>query len=721
MASYKDTGRLDFKKISKMLIAPKDIIKNIDESVIAKLQNDCQKLYEDDSSSCDKWRRDSKKLMEMATMSLQERGHIQPWQSDIQMPDLINSAIQFNARTYPEYVKDGKICQSKIVGKVDDDKQKRADRVCAHINWQLTEEIEEWPENMDKLLMVLPIVGCVFRVTQWDDNAGRIIDTLAMPDRVTIDNNPNNPDWARRISIDVTVTQNECIAKKMAGVWRDVEMQASETAQGEKIYNIVHMHTLADLDDDEYEEPYILTFCKDDWKLLAITPRFDKDSLVISYDPNNPDDSYLVGINPVRYVTRYVFFFSPDGSALGMGYGHIMKGMVQTRNTCINQLMDAGTRQNLGGGFIKQGVFRDDGLRVIRPGMFEVVDGQFSNGSMSDAIFPFPAPQAAPTTMEVFSVLGDSISRIAATGDIMSGEGAPANMPAASVLAIIEQGKTGQKAILKRINQALSHELAIIYRLNKAYLTDQKYFSVGDFDEKVVARKDYDTSDFDIVPVADPMYSTRIERLMRIQAAMQAGIVSPEIKEMYLVELGFDTEEAKKLAQGDQAMQLQAQQAQQQMELMKQHEKTADAEKRALETQLRLMQVQNQAMVERSAAILNMAKARQLETDTDMIQQNAELEQMAGVTAAHPTNEEIANEQEQQQQPGNQPGGVSSLVGQPGDAGSNGVIGSGLDQTGSGEQPEPGDTGGTALPAGAGGYTPASDEQGSLGEGGMQE
>ena len=99
--------------------------------------------------------------------------------------------------------RDGKVCSSKIEGQVTPEKRARAERIVDHMNWQLMFEMPEWASNLDKLLLVLPIIGTVFKLTQYDQQLGRPTDTILMPEMVTVDNSPNNSDWARRISIDM--------------------------------------------------------------------------------------------------------------------------------------------------------------------------------------------------------------------------------------------------------------------------------------------------------------------------------------------------------------------------------------------------------------------------------------------------------------------------------------------------------------------------------------
>jgi hypothetical protein len=43
-----------------------------------------------------------------------------------------------------------------------------ADKLAKHMNYQLLEDMEDWEEEMDRLLIMLPIVGCLFKKTYFD-------------------------------------------------------------------------------------------------------------------------------------------------------------------------------------------------------------------------------------------------------------------------------------------------------------------------------------------------------------------------------------------------------------------------------------------------------------------------------------------------------------------------------------------------------------------------
>ena len=709
VSEKKYSGRLDERAVIKLLTSP-SIISDLDESIITKIESDSQTLYEKDETSCQEWRDDARDLLAMARLKDKKReAYLDDWQSDLQLPDLIFSAMQFNARTFPEYVKSGKVCQPKIVGRFSEDKLTRAVRVCTHINWQLTTEMPEWSPNFDKLLLILPIIGHAFKLTMWDEQQGRITDTLLLPDQVTVDNTPNNPDWQRRISVDMVVNQNTLVSRQASGQWRQVDVECAEGTDEDKKYNIVQMHTWFDVDGDDYQEPYILTFNKSDWKLLSIVPRFDADSLMFKFEPDAPEETReLVGIEAVSYLTSYEYCPAPDGSALGMGIGHVIQGMARARNTSINQIQDAGTLINRGGGWVKKGAFRDDGAQRFRPGEYKIADGLDTAQSLADSFFKLPVSEPATATYNTFTTLGDFINRIASTGEIMSGEGAPANMPATSVLAIIQQGKMGTTAVLTRINGSLSKELKVIYRLNKAYLTNKKYLAVGDYEGEVVS-DDYNSTDFDIEPIADPNLSTKNERIMQHKAAMEAGVQSPLLLELYLIDLGYDEKMAKQLASGWAEMNQTAAQAKGQMELMTQQEKvlaqqekTAKAEKDRFEMQLRLMEAESRAKLEHAQTLKTMADIEMMQTEQKTRQQDALIDELARLPAAIPTPEELADEQPRQ----TDAGGVPAMGGQPGNEGGNGAIGAGA-----GESEPP-----VELPAETGGNDGAKGQ--GLGDGG---
>ena len=56
------------------------------------------------------------------------------------------------------------------VAPVEDDEEMkalRAQRIEEHMSYQLLEQDEEWEDQMDKVLITTPIIGCSFKKTYW--------------------------------------------------------------------------------------------------------------------------------------------------------------------------------------------------------------------------------------------------------------------------------------------------------------------------------------------------------------------------------------------------------------------------------------------------------------------------------------------------------------------------------------------------------------------------
>ena len=116
-----------------------------------------------------------------------------------------------------------------------------------------------------------------------------------------------------------------------------------------------------------------------------------------------------------------------------------------------------------------------------------------------------------------------------------------ANMPATSVVSLIEQGSKVFSSILTRLYESMRKEFGILYQINK------KYFSL--YPEKdlmtqtgFVTEQDYADERFNIYPVANPALGMDAVRLAKLQTLMQ--IQSPlidqkEVLRRYFVALGM--------------------------------------------------------------------------------------------------------------------------------------------------------------------------------------
>ena len=109
----------------------------------------------------------------------------------------------------------------------------------------------------------------------------------------------------------------------------------------------------------------------------------------------------------------------------------------------------------------------------------------------------------------------DAGNNVAMLSDVLTGDINP-NMQPTTVLALIEQGLSGFKAILKRLNRSMKMEMRLIYDMMREnlYQMQQKHPQVKVLQDLQIS--DF-ADDYAIIPVTDDFYSTSLEKSQRAQ------------------------------------------------------------------------------------------------------------------------------------------------------------------------------------------------------------
>jgi len=259
------------------------------------------------------------------------------------------------------------------------------------------------------------------------------------------------------------------------------------------------------MDGDGYPEPYITTVHVDSGELVRIAPNFDSTTMFFTGGENN---RRIRKITPIKYFVKYPFLPDPDGGFYGMGLGQLMLPINESVNSLINQLIDAGTLANRGGGFIGRGIRMKKGETAFKIGEYKTVD--VGIGSLRDNILPLPVRDPSNVLFLLLGMLIDAAKDISSVQDVTTGKLPQAQQPT-TTLALIEQGEMVFTSIYKRIHRSLKKEGMLIYNLNSKFLTDQEYFNVLDVPQ-AIARSDYG-DDIAVVPVSDPnMVSSAVKQ-----------------------------------------------------------------------------------------------------------------------------------------------------------------------------------------------------------------
>lgn len=531
----------------------------LDDERVNEIGTLCHRGFEEDWQSEAEWRDDVEKIHKIVEQEKGEKTSPWPNASNVNFPLMLNAILQFNARSYATLLNNSNIAIQKVIGSDDgipqtDEqgqpvagpdgqpawevppgaKQQRAERVSKHMNYQLTEEMEEWEEDHDKLLIAVPTDGCGFKKVYFDPDLGRNVSELVVATDFVINDTTKNLVTCPRMSHITAYYPNEIQEKVAMGLWADPELELREGYFDPEEF--VEQYTYLDLDGDDYSEPYIVTYHRETAKVVRIKANFDVEDIQVVEDQ-------VAKVTPKRYFVKYECFPNPSGGFKGHGFGHLLLHINESVNTIINQLIDAGTLANMGGGFISKN-FRIKGGKIrFDPAEFKRVD--VMGGNLRDGILPLPINEPSQTLFVLLGLLIDSGKELASIQDVLTGGGSE-NAAVGTTLALIEQGMKVYTSIFKRLYRAERDELRLLYALNTEFLDDQVYRMILD-EPQAIQNSDYDPSNMDIAPAADPNMATDIQRTARAQA-LQSFVGRPWINGM---EIDRETMEAMNIADPD--------------------------------------------------------------------------------------------------------------------------------------------------------------------------
>ncbi len=507
-----------------------NIAEKLEEEELLEIGFEAFKGFESDLDSRKDWEKASEEWTKLAKQTIEPKTWPWPRASNIKYPLLSTAAMQFAARAYPSLLpSDGKVVKAKPIGKdPDGSKMNTAVAVSTYMSYQLLEEMEGWEEDMDKMLIMLPIVGTMFKKTYWDSLNERNCSALVLPKNLVVNYWAKNLKDAERISEIIEMSPRKVKERQQAGIWLDVDLgaapqpdQASSPAQVDETtpYIIIEQHTFLDLDEDGYKEPYIVTFHKESKKVLRIAARFD--DTTIKMDAKGK----IRKIDPIQYYTKYGFIPNPDGSFYDIGFGILLGPINESVNTLINQLVDAGSLNNLQSGFLGKGLRLRMGETRFQPGEWKVVNS--TGDDLKKQIVPMPSKEPSNVLFELMGSLITSGKELASVAEIFTGKMPGQNTPATTTMATVEQGMKVFTAVYKRLYRAMSEEFIKLARLNKLYLNPQTYVAVVDME---VGPNDFDVDAHQIYPGADPTAVSQTEKLLKAQGLMellQTGMLDP--------------------------------------------------------------------------------------------------------------------------------------------------------------------------------------------------
>ena len=466
-----------------------------------------------------------------------------PWEgsSSESLPLLSESVTQFSARAIQAMFAGRKSIKARPLGKVDSGAKKRAERIEAHMTFQLLDKMKGYKRGKRRMLTSVGLHGSHFTKVYYDPVSGsNMVDNIRATDVVIpYGTGPRDiedvPRVTHRIPMPMHKAQKlfekEYFAAEAVAYEKDENTQPQDDAHNDAMgvqpaarhdkreALILEQHTWFDLDGDDVEEPYIVTIDAQTAEVLRISIRWETD------EAGSPSDDQ----NPVNCFTHYVYMENPDGF-YGLGHGHLISQINASVNKLLRQMVDAGTLSTVGNnsGLISEQVAGPQGGEIeMSLGKLKKVPASAEEMAKGIFMYKFPGPSAVlPQALELLMARSD---RLSSATEAITGQTDKVMQPT-TVMALIEQGLQVFSSVYDTINEAWTEELMKLYKLNHKHMDPEEYFTVFDVDggeQEAWANRDDYAPDFQVKPFTDPKQATSQQRLKKAEIAYQTVMQNP--------------------------------------------------------------------------------------------------------------------------------------------------------------------------------------------------
>lgn len=512
---------MSIEQLLKFVDSP-NIAEDLDEDLLKQIADDVSTGFDVDEDSCQSWIDMNKEALKMIKADVTSEQTKNYGHCKVVYPLLASATLQLSSRLIPHLVRNNKVVECAVLGPDPQGiKTQKARMVSDFFSYDLLVDSDTWLLESHKLIQMLCAWGTAYRKLTFDDNRDKVLSEVVSPEDVIINTNTSCIEKARRITVRNFMTKNQIVEYIRADRFLDIELDklnidpSEENKPGDvnPIYEILEQFCYIDLDEDGYEEPYIVYFHKDSSTVLGIYAGYEADDIHVNAKGK------VKKIVPRPYVIDYHCIDDPAGKYHSMGLNHLLFHQNKSITSVLRQLIDAGTLANQQGGFVTKAFKtkkRDVQLELGKFIQLEIPPSV----RIQDQIMPLPFKEPSQV---LFSLLGLLIEAGKETGFVtqaLMGDSQGQNVPATTMLAIIEQGTRAFKPMVQKLYSSLKKEFKMMFHMYGKYSTQERFIKYSDVNMQV-SQDIFNEDELDIVPVADPTQSSEAHRFIKLQALEQ--------------------------------------------------------------------------------------------------------------------------------------------------------------------------------------------------------
>jgi hypothetical protein len=484
--------------------------------------------FEADKDSRSEWDETLTRGLDLLGLKFEETGTAFDGSCAATHPLIIESAVKFQSKASQELLPANGPVRTQIIGDPDSQIVQQSNRVRRFMNYELTEMMPEYFDEMERMLFHLPIVGSAIVKMYYDGGLERPTAEHIPLDQFYVNYSATDLRRAERYTHVIYKSPVDLRRDIAAGMYRDVEdldekpdSNRSDNEISAKIdeimglhgnnsedpeYTLLEQHCYMQLEDDDQVYPYIITVEESSETVLSVRRNYRED---------DPRAEKMVHFTHYRFVPGFGFY--------GLGLIHLIGNLTMTATSAMRALVDAGQFANLPGGFKAKGVRVVGDNDPISPGEFKEVEALGMD--LNKAIVNLPYKEPSQTLFQLLGFVSSAAEKFADQTDQVVNDSSGYG-PVGTTMALIEASAKFFSAVHKRLHHAQRQQFKILAQINETFVPVNGYPYATPEGDMTIFQQDFDGR-VDVLPVSDPNIPSRAHRLSLASLALQLAAQTP--------------------------------------------------------------------------------------------------------------------------------------------------------------------------------------------------